>query len=467
MSIYKACDIRGKVGEELTPELYRRLGRGLAILMGDQRSIVVGGDGRQSTPELKASLIDGLASLGKHVVDIGLVPTPVVYFARHLAFYGRGTQRPDACAIVTASHNPPGDNGLKFMIGEWPVLPGDIMALRALAEGRQADDAESVGEVEEMAVLPNYVPWISNAACQLGPDDEACRRELKVVVDAGNGISGLIAPGAFRSLPDITVAELFCEVDGTFPNRHPNTAIPENLTALCDEVRRQGADLGVAFDGDGDRVAFVDEAGVVLDADETAVLFLRGLGHMVNDRSVVHDLKCSSVLAREAVALGGQPLMEKSGHAYIKACMNRTRAIFGAEVSGHYFHDRLRGGDDGLFSAILMTRFLQARDESLSAWRQSVPARFITQDIRLSVAAAAIPGFFDAVRNGFDDAMLNDLDGLRVEFDNGWALIRQSITEPKITLRFEGDSQEALDAIVDRFLDAVPEIRDAVKEELA
>ena len=457
MSIYKACDIRGVVGDDLTPDLFRRMGRGIALMMGGQRDIVVGGDLRPSTPELKAALVEGLCDKGRAVSDVGTVPTPLVYFAKdHLPAY--------ACAIITASHNPPQFNGLKFMVGNLPVLPEDVGRLRDLVAGPEtaSDSGGPAGRVSTVDLVAAYEEWVLRTAEKFLSAQTVAGRGLKVIVDAGNGASSEIAPRVLDRLPQIEVERLFCVPDGTFPDRDPDSAVPENLRVLRARVADSGADIGVAFDGDGDRVAFVDETGAVLSADEMLVILLRAQAARLEGERVVYDLKCSQVVAREVKRLGAVPLMEKAGHAFIKRRMIQARAILGGEISGHYFYRELHGGDDGLFSAIVGLRILQQARASLSDLRRSVPPRFITEDVRIAYPPERTQALLAGVRDSFPKDRQDELDGIRVSFPCGWALLRTSITEPKITLRFEGENAAALEETVADFLAPLPELRETV-----
>jgi len=457
MSIFKACDIRGMAGSEITPALFRRIGRGIALMMGENAGIVVGGDLRLSTPELKATLIEGLTENGRMVTDVGAAPTPLVYFAKsHLSAY--------ACAIVTASHNPPEYNGLKLMLGELPVLPEDLERLRALVAGDDTDSPSARPGASGTApdVLTEYENSVRSTADRLLPEGTQRVRKLSVVVDAGNGAASEIAPRLIEGMDGIEVHRLFCRPDGRFPNRAPDCAVPENLAALAERVRKTNSDLGIAFDGDGDRVAFVDDSGEVVSADEMMVLFLRAFGKKLSGKKVGYDLKCSQVVAQEAERLGAAPLMEKSGHAFIKRRMILERALFGGEISGHYFHRALDGGDDGLLNAMLTVHLLRQSEDSLSELRKTVPARFITRDIRLHCSPGQAQNFLEALRNAFPETRRTELDGIRVSFPQGWGLLRASITEPKITLRFEGENAASLHEVIGAFLAPLAELRERV-----
>ena len=459
MSIFKACDIRGVVGTELNPELFRKLGRGIATMMGERERIVVGGDLRASTESLKAELIRGLTERDRTVTDLGVVPTPVVYFAKH-------SLPADACAIVTASHNPPAYNGLKFMVGDLPVLPEDTHRLCKLVT-EMADtpaSADTTPRAVQRNALGDYEKWVVTTPDTLLPASESAQRKLSVVVDPGNGTYSEIAPRAFDRVRGVVAHRLFCTPDGASPERDPNCAVAKNLGRLCERVREVGADAGIAFDGDGDRVAFVDERGDVISADEMIVLLLRWFGDRLKGEKFVYDLKCSQIIAREAEQLGAIPLMERSGHAFIKRRMITENAFFGTEISGHYFYRVLYGGDDGLFTALLVTKLLQRSDAGLSVLRAAVPRRFITDDVRLSCPASQASAFLDRVRDAFPDDRRSELDGIRVSLPRGWALLRASITEPKITLRFEGEDAASLDESMEALLHVLPELREGVRQ---
>ena len=463
MSVFKACDIRGIAGSEITRELFRKFGRGIGMMMVEGKTIVVGGDLRTSTGALKAELIRGLAEGGRVVTDLGAVPTPVVYFAKD-------KRSAHACAIVTASHNPPQYNGLKFMIGDLPVLPQDVERLRDIVTETANEPASSVPVadlVSRVDMRQDYEDWISEGTDALLSGSSSGGRELAVVIDAGNGTFSEIGPRVFDRTPGITAHGLFCEPDGTFPNRDPNCSVAKNLSRLSAHVREVNADLGIAFDGDGDRVAFADEHGEVIPADEMMMLLLRWLGDRMRGEKFVFDLKCSQVVIREGERVGMIPIMERSGHAFIKRRMITENAAFGGEVSGHYFYRELHGGDDGLFTALLVTRLVQQEDVPLSALRARLPQRFITDDVRLRCAPAEARAYLDRARDAFPADRLNELDGVRISFPRGWALVRVSITEPKITLRFEGEDPASLRENIETFLQVLPELREEVSRHLA
>lgn len=449
MSIFKACDIRGVYGKELNEDTFRRIGRAMGTLL-PAKTVVVGGDVRASTPSLKAALIQGVTESGSDVMDIGVVPTPAFYFAKdHLGA--------DAGAMVTASHNPPEFNGLKLILGALPITEEEIGRVRTLTES--GDFAEGMGEVREIDVVPAYIEFIRRIAPRAdntGP--------FKIVLDCGNGCYSTIAPDVMRDF-GYEVTELFCEADGRFPNRHPNSAIAEHLTELTNRVIGDVADLGVAFDGDGDRVSFVDDEGRFLSADKGIAILARHVLAGSPGGKVIYDLKCSSVVPESVACAGGIAITERSGHAFIKRRMISDDAVFGGELSGHYFHRTLHGGDDGLYTALVMAGLLARSGARLSDLADAVPGYATTPDIRVQFDGGR-PEIVRGLVESFPAERVSTLDGVKVAFDGGWALARISVTEPAITLRFEASDEDRLRAIIEEFLSPVPELREAADGEI-
>jgi phosphomannomutase / phosphoglucomutase len=424
MSIFKDCDIRGIYDVELNADTAYRLGRAVASRRVGQE-VVVAGDVRLSTPPLKAALIDGLCASGAQVIDLGLVPTSAFYYARR-------ARHADVGVMVTASHNPPRYNGFKVTLGDLPVTPED---LQTLAQSMVAGDFVSApGTCHTEQVLPGYMDMLCAAFPAL--------KAHQVVVDAGNGSMSAVAPTVLRRVGQ-QVDELYCTPDGTFPNRDPNPAIPAHLRDLQARILATGAELGVAYDGDGDRVIFVDGRGRVQPADRTLVLFIRHLVRTQPGAGVVYDLKSSSVVAEEAFAAGGKPIMERSGHAFIKRRLLTEGALLGGEISGHYFFGAL-GGDDALYATLLMLQTLDQLGQPFAVAMDSVPEYPITPDLRLQCAPELARAILDELAHAFRDHPIDTLDGVRILFPHGWALARISITEPLITLRFEAHSPAEL-----------------------
>jgi len=442
MNPWKACDIRGLFPEEISPELFRRIGRGVASGMPAGAKILIAGDFRASTPILKSALMEGLIGSGSHVLDAGQIPTPVAYFA-HQHF------ETDAVLIVTASHNPPTHNGLKLMVGDLPPVPDDFAQLRS-GVGKGAFRS-SQGSSEELDPVPAYRQWIIARWRNLAQADPP-----KVVLDAGNGAWSELAPRIFEEL-GIQFHRLYCDLDGTYPNRSPDCARPAALEALKSEVMKTHSKLGIAWDGDGDRVAFVDETGSFVTSDEVSALLIRRLLANNAGARVVFDIKLSSLVRCTVLECGGVPVMERSGHAFIKRKMMEEECLFGCEASGHYFYQELRGGDDGLFSALLMTE-LVAKAGSLRELRNSLAPFFVTPDLRLPSSALPYSEFVRRLRQLFRGARETTIDGLRIETPEGSLLVRESVTEPVVTMRLEGSSAEALGKLLAACHSTFPEV---------
>lgn len=454
-SIFKACDIRGVYGEELTEDIVRRIGAAIGSRLQEWHKapqVVLAGDVRTHTPSLKAAVSEGLAASGVLVLDVGIVPTPVFYFSlKRLAVHGG--------VMVTASHNPREYNGLKVILGDFPVTEEGLQEIRRRAEdlGHRPSAGPRRGSERVEEVVEDYRAFLRDRF----PKAE---RRLKIVVDCGSGCESPLAPAAFREA-GFEVVELFCEEDGAFPFRGPDVSVARNLAPLSERVLAERAGLGLAFDGDGDRVAFVDNRGRIVAAEVTGALLARHLLEKEPGAKVVYDLKCSSAFAEAVRQAGGVPLMEKSGHTFIRRRMIEEQALFGVEVSGHFFHRSLQGGDDGLYTAMMLASLVDAGQRSLAESAEQVPRYPITPDLRLPCGdVAAVLG---QVEERFGRFPLNHLDGIRVEFPDGWALARASVTEPLITLRFEGRDEASLQRILLEFAQALPSLRSHLLEETA
>ncbi|MFO7955979.1 MAG: phosphomannomutase/phosphoglucomutase [Candidatus Brocadiia bacterium] len=440
MSIFKACDIRGTYPDQLDETAARAIGRAVGTEL-DGADCVLAGDVRTSTPALKAAALDGLKAAGCHVVDLGIVPTPVAYWAQRTF----GTA---GALIVTASHNPPEYNGIKFMVGDLPVSPADVERVRRRVE--RGDFRSGAGSVETRDVRSHYLEWL---ASRFG----SAAAGLSVVVDAGHGTMSDWAPVAFGRA-GCNVVELFCTPDGRFPDRSPNPSRPEALEAAGERVRETGADVAACFDGDGDRVVFLDEEGEYVPPEETLILFVRHLLTEHPGAGVVYDLKCTRTVPREIKRAGGRPLMERSGHAFIKRRLLREDALMAGEASGHFFFREI-GGDDGLYAALLMAQILAQSDQPLSRMRSEIGPYFISEDIRIRIPDGDPAAIVSAVKERFADRPQDHTDGVRVEFEKGWALCRPSVTEPAVTVRVEGDTPEDLERIRAEVLRAIDAAR--------
>jgi phosphomannomutase/phosphoglucomutase len=458
MSIFKACDVRGRYGTELTDEAVYALGRAVGSAMWEnvagRPTLVVGGDVRLSTPALKAALIKGLVETGCRVLDAGILPTPAYYFAKDYL-------HADGGVMVTGSHNPAADNGCKLSLGPTPITEDDLAGLAArMSAGHFVTRAG--GEIAAANVITEYTRYIGAKA---GP----AQAPYKVVVDAGNGCYSQIAPAVLAAL-GYEAVPLFCEPDGHFPNRPPNPAVAANLSALTQAVQQHGAVLGVAYDGDGDRAVFVDECGRVVENDRSIVLLARHLlarqqvaqGRQPSrfSNEVIYDIKCSSVVPEQVAAAGGRPIMEKSGHVFIKTALLAHHAVFGGEISGHFFFGEL-GGDDGLYATLVMLRVLAESGGSLSALADALPRYPITPDLRLPCppdVAQAIVRRLAVEYAAEPGCSVSLLDGIRLAWPDGWALVRPSVTEPLMTLRFEAHTEARLADIRRRVAASLPEL---------
>lgn len=433
MSIFQACDIRGIAGRDLTEDMVRKIALAVGVKLAGQE-VVVGGDIRLSTPGFQRIVVDALAESGCRVNDIGTVATPVFYYALKCIGALGGV-------MITASHNPAPYNGLKLVLGPEPVTEADIAEIERLT----SEDAcvRGEGTITRLDIVDEYIR--DTAAKAQG-------NSLKVVVDAGNGATSLIAPRLFREL-GFEVVELYCTPDGHFPNRPPNPALAENLAKLGEKVRENQAALGIAFDGDGDRVGVVDETGRPVDNDDILVLISRqylaqGPG------TVIYDAKCSMVVPEEIGKAGGRAVMARAGHTFSKAAFRRENAVFAGEISGHFFFHEL-GYDDGMFAGLKIAQIVAA-EGALSSLIDSVPNYLLTPDIRVPYHGKDKEAILATVAKKLADYKPNLIDGVRIEFVDGWGMIRASVTEPLFTLRFEAKTEGRLAEIKELLLGALP-----------
>ncbi len=436
-SIFRAYDVRGVVGKTLNGDVARLLGQSIGTLMAEQglREIVVGRDGRLSGPELAAALADGLRAAGIDVIDIGAVPTPVVYYAAFRFNTGCGV-------AVTGSHNPPDYNGFKIVVGGETLSEGAIQDLyRRIAGGELASDGQ--GSLRQVDVAPDYIEKIVS--------DVLAERRLKIVVDCGNGIPGELAPQVLEGV-GCEVVPLYCDVDGTFPNHHPDPSDPKNLEDLILAVRQTGADLGMAFDGDGDRLGVVTRSGEIVYPDRLLMLFARDVLSRQPGATIIYDVKCSNHLKSQILDAGGSPLMWRTGHSLIKAKMRETAAELAGEMSGHFFFkERWYGFDDGIYAAARLLEILAGdlhgrTPEEIFA---TLPKSVSTPELKIELAEGEQYQLMDKFRQqaDFGDATLITIDGVRADWPDGWGLVRASNTTPVLVLRFEADNAAALKRI--------------------
>lgn len=447
-SIFRAYDIRGVVGQTLSADVARLIGRAVGALMKEKglRGIAIGRDGRLSSPEMSRALIDGLRMSGIDVTDVGMVPTPVAYFAAHHLRLG-------SAIAVTGSHNPPDYNGFKIVVDGETLSGGAISDLYVrIAEGRMPV-AERRGELDTVDIGQDYIDRIAG--------DIQIERRLRVVVDAGSGVAGELGPRLLEAI-GADVETLYCDVDGTFPYHHPDPSDPHNLEDLVQAVQRVGADVGLAFDGDGDRLGVVTRSGEMIYPDRLLMLFAADVLERNPGACIIYDVKCSGHLSGYVLRNGGSPLMWKTGHSLIKAKMKETAAELAGEMSGHFFFkERWYGFDDGLYAAARLLEILATRAEEPEAVFAELPKATSTPELKIEMQEGEPHAFIEAFVAGarFEGARVSTIDGLRADWPDGWGLVRASNTTPILVLRFEADNEEALARVQEGFRAAILAIR--------
>jgi phosphomannomutase/phosphoglucomutase len=440
--IFKAYDIRGIVNKTLTADVVRQVGHALGSLAIEQgqKAIAVGRDGRLSGPELAGALMDGICAAGCDAIDVGCVPTPVTYFAA----YELGCH---SCVSVTGSHNPPDYNGLKMVIG------GTTLALDAIQDLKKRIEAGNFkhgqGQRSSADVLAAYVDKIVG--------DVKLARPMKIVMDCGNGVAGAIAPELFKRL-GCDIVPLFCEVDGNFPNHHPDPSKPENLADVIKALRETDAELGIAFDGDGDRLGVVTKDGEIIFPDRQLMLFAADVLSRVPGGTVIYDVKCTRLLAPWIRQHGGVPLMWNTGHALVKAKLKETGAPLAGEMSGHtFFKERWYGFDDGLYTGARLLEILSRAADSNKLLKE-LPNAPSTPELNIKMAEGEPFALIDKLKaeGRFAGAeQVITIDGVRVEYADGFGLARPSNTTPVVVLRFEADNAAALERIQGAFRQAL------------
>lgn len=441
-SIFKAYDIRGIVPETINPDVARALGRafGTRALQAGSNSVAVGRDGRVSGADLAQALIQGLVDVGIAVLDIGMATTPLLYFAAHTLC--------DSGIQITGSHNPKNYNGFKMVLQNQAIF-GE--AIQELQHSIQAEDwvLQDGGSVRNVDVLPAYSEELTHSI--------KLQRPMHVIVDSGNGIAGASAPAIFRAL-GCTVTELFSEVNGDFPNHHPDPSKAENLQDVIRTLQNTDAELGLAFDGDGDRLGIVTKDGNIIHPDRQMALFAQDVLQQVPNASIVFDVKCSQCLPQAITQAGGKPLMYKTGHSHIKAKMKAIDAPLGGEMSGHiFFKDRWYGFDDGTYAGARLLEIVSRFDDP-SAILNALPSSFSTPEINIACDEGEPHQLVEklvpiAKIKWQAHAQITDIDGVRIDWQDGFGLIRASNTTPVLVLRFEGHSPAALDRIQQDMLD--------------
>ena len=436
--IFRAYDIRGIVETALTPDAVTQIGQAFAseARAQGQTKVVIGRDGRLSSPDLANALSNGLRAGGCDVVDVGMVPTPVLYYATHKLETGTGI-------MITGSHNPPEYNGLKMLIAGHTIYGDGVKSLYQRIVDGNIENGE--GSYEQQDVIPEYIETITS--------DIQLTRPLNIAVDCGNGVAGVLAVDLFKKL-GCEVTELFCDVDGTFPNHHPDPSKPENLEDIKKVIAEKQLDLGLAFDGDGDRVGIIDDKQNIIWADRQMMLYAGDVLERKPGAQIIFDIKSSTNLANYIKEHGGEPLMWKTGHSFIKAKMKETGAELAGEMSGHiFFKERWFGFDDGLYSAARMLEILSKRNQTSSEIFDELPDSINTPELQIMFDEGEHYKFMEKFKQeaNFENADIITIDGMRVNYAEGWGLIRPSNTTPCLVLRFEANNQEVLEEIQDKF----------------
>jgi phosphomannomutase / phosphoglucomutase len=437
-SIFRAYDIRGVVGKTLTGPVAMLIGQAIGSLARARglSQICVARDGRLSGPQLSEAMIAGLRASGCDVIDIGMVPTPVLYFATYHLNTGSGV-------MVTGSHNPPEYNGFKIVVGGQTLAEETIQELFArIVEGNLS---HGMGGLQSVNVKDDYLERIVS--------DVQTSRRLKVVVDCGNGVAGAIAPQVLEGI-GCEVEPLYCEVDGNFPNHHPDPSDPHNLAALIMAVKQLDADLGLAFDGDGDRLGVVTRQGEIIYPDRVLMLFAQDVLTRNPGAAVIYDVKCTGQLAEVILRAGGSPIMWKTGHSLIKAKMREEDAALAGEMSGHFFFaERWFGFDDGIYAAARLLEILALRDETAQEIFDELPKGVSTPELKVEMKEGEHYAFMEKFRERakFPGARVTTIDGVRADYKDGWGLVRCSNTTPCLVLRFDASSKAAIDRIQESF----------------
>ena len=449
--IFRKYDIRGVVGESLTVAIVEKIGAAIgseALELGQQK-IVVGWDGRRSSPELAEALIKGLQSSGRDVIDIGMVPTPVLYFATHFLDAHSGV-------MVTGSHNGPEYNGLKIVLAHNTLSEDAIQKIYARVKN---DDVSSgQGTLQSNDIISEYVRRISEDI------PVALGGALKIVIDCGNGVAGVVAPQLFNALGH-DVIELYCDVDGSFPNHHPDPGQPENMQSLIAKVKEVQADIGFAFDGDGDRLGVVDGTGNIIWPDRQLMVLARDVLSRNPGAEIIFDVKCSKHLKKTIEDNGGKPLMWKTGHSLIKNKMKEVSSPLAGEMSGHiFFKERWYGFDDAMYSGARLLEVLVNAKTKPAEYFSAIPNSVATPELKINLAESEHKAFMGQLESkmNIEGAEVITIDGFRVELDDSWGLIRPSNTTPCLVARFEADNPEALSKLQSRF----KEILHSVKSDL-
>ena len=442
-NIFRANDIRGIAFEDLTQEVVFALGRALGTESRNrnQDDFIIGRDGRVSSPQLFEWLSEGVLSTGCNVIDIGIVPSPVFY---HSTF----NLNSSSGVVITGSHNPADYNGFKILFDNRSTSSEEIQSIKKRI--KEQNFLSGKGNIESMDVVESYIDAITNNIKLLRP--------LNISIDCGNGAAGVVAERVYKGL-GCQVEGLFCDLDGKFPNHHPDPSRPENVEDLIKSVAKNNSDIGLAFDGDADRLGVISPSGEMIFPDMQMILFSEHILKKNPNSKIVFDVKCSKLLEEAILKFNGTPIMSKTGHTFIKSMIRENGAILGGEMSGHiFFNDRWPGFDDGVYAGARMLEILSlSGDEDIF---NALPKLVSTPEINIKTTDEEKFLIIDEFKemSNFEDAKIIDIDGIRVEFDNGWGLLRASNTSPVLVLRFEANSSKTLTNIKDRFKDILQKI---------
>lgn len=445
-SIFKAYDIRGIVEETLTEDAIYQIGLAVGSEAADrgEQKIYVARDGRLSGPALIGAFTQGLRDSGRDVIDIGMVPTPVLYYAAYELGTGSGI-------MLTGSHNPPNYNGLKMVVGGTTLSGDDIQQLKQRIEAKNFTTGS--GSLDNLDIVKQYIDRVTS--------DIHLSRKMKVIVDCGNGVPGAVAPDLLRAI-GCDVTEMYCDVDGNFPNHHPDPSKPENLADLKTALADSGADIGLAFDGDGDRLGVITPQGEVIWADRQMMLYAKDILSRNPGGEIIFDIKCTTKLPMVIKEAGGTPTMWKTGHSFIKAKLKETGALLAGEMSGHiFFKERWYGFDDAMYTAARLLEILSTDSRPATEIFGELPDSVNTPELNLNMEEGEhhklIGKLVEAANSNshFKDAKLTTIDGVRADWEDGFGLVRASNTTPCLVFRFEGDSEQALTRVQNSFRDLV------------
>ena len=440
-SIFREYDIRGEYPNQINEEVVRKIGNAIAgkCINLNIKEICVGRDGRNSGKSLLEAMIGGLSESGIEVINIDLATSPLLYYAAKKNKYKSGI-------MITGSHNPKNHNGIKLVIDDKPVSGNEILDLI----NKDQKFSESVGSIKSLNVKDSYIEEVSQSL--------NINKKLKIVIDCGNGAAGFIAPDLYKNI-GCEVIELYSEVDGNFPNHHPDPGKVENLKDLIQAVKTHGADLGLAFDGDGDRLGMVTNNGEIVFPDKILMMLSKDVLHSQKG-SIIFDVKCSNALSQIIKENGGSPIMSPTGHFHIKNGIKKHNPLLAGEMSGHiFFNDKWYGFDDGHYSGARIIEMFSKNEKSIAEICNELPMLFSTPELNINVTD---DNKFKIIKEFADNCRLegekNTIDGLRLDFEDGWGLIRASNTTPKLVLRFEGRSEDILNRIQNDFLDELTRI---------